>query len=503
MAPKTDELHPDDQMVGEALMLIGELHKKRNRRPIAATIDALLSSTRAHAGIAIWPTGEQALANLMRAMDAARRFEHAGATSFRAFVEQLETQAHRGQGSEAPVLEEGTHGVRIMTVHGAKGLEFPIVVLCDITSGRKRKRPSRWVDAEKKMWAFPLAGCVPLDLRDKEQEVLEQDEAEGVRVSYVAATRARDLLVVPAVGDARRSGWVDVMHEAIYPPLRQARAAFRAPGCPHFGRDSVRYRPTRGAAGSAQPDASVMPGLHRGGAAGHGVVWWDPHALSLDVPAIGGLRQMELLEKDEQSHAADERHKRWKQRRSLAVARGAQPTLPAQSVTALSHEDPDVYAALAPVQIVETTAPRQGRPHGSRFGSIVHEVLAVVPFDATADVIAQLAQAQATMAGAPSEERDACIVAVETALAHPLMRRAARSLRCRRESPIVHALADGTLAEGIIDLVFREAQGWCVVDFKTDIGEMLDPAYTAQVNLYSRAVSAATGEPASGFLLRV
>ena len=50
----------------------------------------LLEATRAHAGVAIWPSGEQALANVLRLVDMARRFEASGATSFRAFIEWLE-----------------------------------------------------------------------------------------------------------------------------------------------------------------------------------------------------------------------------------------------------------------------------------------------------------------------------------------------------------------------------------------------------------------------------
>jgi len=97
----------------------------------------LLAKTRAHAGIAIWPTGEQALANIMRIMDQARRYEaRSGATSFRAFVDELEARAERDEASETPIVEEGTEGVRIMTVHRAKGLEFPIVIFADLTCKR-------------------------------------------------------------------------------------------------------------------------------------------------------------------------------------------------------------------------------------------------------------------------------------------------------------------------------------------------------------------------------
>jgi ATP-dependent exoDNAse (exonuclease V) beta subunit len=72
---------------------------------------------------------------------------------------------------------------------------------------------------------------------------------------------------------------------------------------------------------------------------------------------------------------------------------------------------------------------------------------------------------------------------------------------------ILH-LEDGTLAEGVVDLAFREkdAEGarWCAIDFKTD--QELGPRraqYAAQVRLYARAVAAATGEPARGVLLTV
>jgi ATP-dependent exoDNAse (exonuclease V) beta subunit len=118
--------------VGDALSLLARLHAGRNQRPIAQTIMMLLDAVRAHAGIALWPNGEQALANCLRLVDLARRFEH-GASSFRAFVEQIDADADDGEAAEAPIVEEGTEGVRVMTVHKAKGLEFPVGILADPT----------------------------------------------------------------------------------------------------------------------------------------------------------------------------------------------------------------------------------------------------------------------------------------------------------------------------------------------------------------------------------
>src|SRR5207342_1733225 len=105
--------------VGAALEVLRTLHRGRNRRPIADTIGQLLAATRAHAGLAVWPTGEQALANVTRLMDLARRSERTGVTSFRGFVEWLTEQAEHGEAGDAPIVEEGTEGVRMMTVHGA------------------------------------------------------------------------------------------------------------------------------------------------------------------------------------------------------------------------------------------------------------------------------------------------------------------------------------------------------------------------------------------------
>ena len=68
-------------------------------------------------------------------------------------------------------------------------------------------------------------GCAPADLLEHENEELLRDEAEGTRVVYVAATRARDLLVIPAVGDEERPGWIQPLNGAIYPGNGSAAAA--------------------------------------------------------------------------------------------------------------------------------------------------------------------------------------------------------------------------------------------------------------------------------------
>jgi ATP-dependent helicase/nuclease subunit A len=68
-----------------------------------------------------------------------------------------------------------------------------------------------------------LAYCTPPELREHAAEETQCESEEAVRLLYVASTRARDVLVVPTVGDERRDGWLAALHPAIYPARSQAR----------------------------------------------------------------------------------------------------------------------------------------------------------------------------------------------------------------------------------------------------------------------------------------
>ncbi len=153
--------------------------------------------------------------------DLARSYELSGGISFRGFVEELTAQAEKEEAAEAPVLEEDSDGVRLMTVHGAKGLEFPVVILADLTANLAAREPDQFVDGANRLSATRLLRCAPRELADHEPQESAREQAEGVRVAYVAATRARDLLVVPAIGDEPFEGWLRPLNKAIYPIARE------------------------------------------------------------------------------------------------------------------------------------------------------------------------------------------------------------------------------------------------------------------------------------------
>jgi ATP-dependent exoDNAse (exonuclease V) beta subunit len=497
-----DDAPPALREVRAALEILRGLHRGRNRRPIADTIGRLLEATRAHAGLAVWPTGEQALANVTRLMDLARRAERAAVTSFRGFVEWLGEQAEHGEAGDAPIVEEGTEGVRMMTVHGAKGLEFPVVILADLTCKEMPGEPRRWVDADRGLCVQRIAGCTPPELEEHAAEETAREAAEATRVLYVAATRARDLVVVPALGDGRyEGGWLAALDGVLYPAPDRVHGAEAAPGCPPFGGEATPRRPER----VPRPPDAVVPGRHVPEVGRHRVVWWDPTMLALDVEESAGLTQQTILAADERGVRTEEgirAHATWQRERVRVREVGAVPARVVQTATeqAARGGEPAVEVV---VESVDVPGPR---PHGTRFGTLVHAVLAAAALDADRASVADVTALQGRLLGATDEEVEAAIETTVRALAHPVMRRAAAAgaVRCRRESPVGLTL-DGVLVEGVVDAAFLEDDGaWTVVDFKTDveIAGRLDE-YRRQVALYAQAVAHATQRAARGVLLRL
>ncbi len=498
--------------VGAALALLRELHQKRNQRPAAATIATLLDASRAHAIFALRPSGDQALANVQYVGELARQYEAGGGLSFRGFVERLREEAEETRAAEAPILEEGSDGVRLMTVHKAKGLEFPVVVLVDIGAELSRRSASRWVDVEGRRCAVTLAGWQPAELRQHEALEVARDEAEGVRVAYVAATRARDLLVVCATGDLPCPGWVDPMNHALYPVEDRRREGVRERWAFGFGHDTTVDR------GDTIPFTSLRPGIHTfEGDEPYDVTWWDPARLDLDRQPRYGLRREELIAKDAAPGvvlAGEQAFQEWKVRREGAVERGSRPTHRVVTVRARAAQ---LARALAPadaggdpaadVRVDVIRRPADVAAGGVRFGALVHAVLALVPLDAAEATVAAVAKQQARVLAADPVETEAATRVVRAALIHAAfvpLRAAAGEGRLRREVPIALAEPDGQIVEGVIDAAYETATGWVVVDFKTDADptEALD-AYLGQIRLYARAIAAATGRPAEGRLVRL
>ncbi len=295
---RTGDRAPDpamDRAIRDGLAFLYRLHRRRTHQPIAVTLQQLLGRNRAETGFAFWNAPDQVLSNLRRLAEAARAFEAGGGLSFRAFVEQLAAAAENPDAGSAHAIDEDVSGVRIMTTHTAKGLEFPVVILCD-GAFQRHGRASRVVNAERRLYACDLgAGIVPWDLIEGAPAEEAEDLAELDRLLYVSLTRARDLVAAPvAEGDFPRDSLLAPVAAALK-PLR--------------GRGGITPR----VAEAGQPSA---PGDARGGKP----LW-------------------ELLRKDSADGALEEgkaAEAAFLARRTRALAEGRAPSRAVASATALA-----------------------------------------------------------------------------------------------------------------------------------------------------------------------
>jgi ATP-dependent exoDNAse (exonuclease V) beta subunit len=188
--------------------------------------------------------GPRRIANVRKLVELARDVEALRGPDLEAFVSNVEVRALAATPEpDAPVSEEDEHAVRLMTVHAAKGLEFPIVVVADAGRG------ARGVDED--LVALPdgriglkvpgAAGRLVATSAFEEASAAEAaaDSAERRRVSYVALTRAIDRLIVSGVVNERTRessplGW---MLDALDVSLGDGDREVEVPG----GRIAVRF----------------------------------------------------------------------------------------------------------------------------------------------------------------------------------------------------------------------------------------------------------------------
>ncbi len=202
-----DYLHSSlDQRQGrvpDALRSLLHFHQSRHSHSLASLVDRFLVD-RALAEIGILDQGSRNSFRRARFLvEQARTFEAAGPESLRAFVSWLERRAGRAVlDNEGAGLDDDEDAVRVLTVHAAKGLEFPIVFLAGLGASPANDRRVFGMDRASGEIAVSLGAqsrgaqftLGPVE-RINNQET-EHLRAERARLLYVAATRARDHLVL-------------------------------------------------------------------------------------------------------------------------------------------------------------------------------------------------------------------------------------------------------------------------------------------------------------------
>jgi ATP-dependent helicase/nuclease subunit A len=202
--------------VAQTFALLRELHECRHQFSVAGYVEHVYARTRiCEAYFASQPDGAPCVANLLKALESARQLERAGVRSLRAFVRRLRETVLGGVEEEpSPASEETDNVVRILTIHKAKGLEFPVVVLPDLAGRASDSGPKllfrRGGGCEMRFASRRTAGFDEVDGDHQKRE-----EAEEIRLLYVAATRAKEQLVIPWF--AAKGGRIDLLARGFEP----------------------------------------------------------------------------------------------------------------------------------------------------------------------------------------------------------------------------------------------------------------------------------------------
>ena len=207
--------------IARAFALLRDLHAERNRRSIGAMVEQILARTHLAEVNFARTDGRQAVANLWKVTEQAHVFDRRSGATFRAFARWLaQNQERTPREVESPAIEEGDPVVRMLTVHAAKGLEFPVVLLANL--GTRRGVRETWiVDRTIHGVEFRLGDRDTGWHTSGYSSAAEREErhaaAEDRRLLYVACTRARDHLVIPLTPAA--DGSLASYLSAIVPPV--------------------------------------------------------------------------------------------------------------------------------------------------------------------------------------------------------------------------------------------------------------------------------------------
>ena len=219
----------DDPYICKIFEQINSFRILAARLPITELIRSIISKRSLVASYSAQPRGEQCLLNLEKLMDIARRFQNEENGSLREFVGYCLEIADRDEKEGEAVVASGENSsINLMTIHSAKGLEFPMVIIPQLDrrillnpeTGRplrlyrsERDVPLDWNRQEGEIPVWPVeVPCFeyrkklsPLGHLLTDRNRLEE-MAENRRVFYVGCTRAENHLVLITAGNSETAG---------------------------------------------------------------------------------------------------------------------------------------------------------------------------------------------------------------------------------------------------------------------------------------------------------
>jgi ATP-dependent exoDNAse (exonuclease V) beta subunit len=460
-----------------------ELRRRATSLSLAGLIDAAVTETGYDLAVLMRPAGEARFANVRKLMRLAAEFETSEGRDLRGLLDFLAARADADVDAQAATALEGHDGVRIMTIHSAKGLEFDVVAIPHLSRGLlpPARTPlltiGREAGAPRVGMQLRRLGARGVNLyaqRELSEDAQRRDAEEELRLFHVGATRARERLLLSGVvgpSPPSRNAPGEAVIERIVAGLgidreRDSRIEIAAPE-PRPGLDAsfqpseIAVRVNTASAEQARALAAVKKELGPERGLGEG-----------PAPLV-----------------------------TVRTARAARRPLSYTAISA-AGEGPDERPVAGDRALREASDGEHGTDDGGAArGRAVHSLLEWSQANGWQAPSAELVHRISTSAevGDPGLTEEALLAPFEAWLDSGFFAERVRDAeRSRAEVPLLIEVAD-TVLRGSIDLLV-EADGCppLIVDYKTDRVDGREPAelaarYEIQQAIYALAVAEARG----------
>jgi len=207
-AQHSTDIHPSrEAFILHPYLVLTDLHALSGRTSAAAILKRFLDLTHYRTILSTDPNGARLVRNVDKLLADAHRSRLVSLTDFLAYIQTLRDVSFREGEAPADSRAASAGAVQLMTVHKAKGLEFPLTVLADASYSHRGGSNTQSVQ---------LADSLLLDLRDEDfhstawqfaaRREDELEDAEDRRLLYVAATRTKEKLLINGYVKAKKDG---------------------------------------------------------------------------------------------------------------------------------------------------------------------------------------------------------------------------------------------------------------------------------------------------------
>ena len=450
---------------------------------------------------------EDALGSLEQLLTLADQFARVTGLGLREFVRWADEQSETNNGAADPVLDNNADGVRIMTIHRSKGLEFPMVIVANLSQDYRTPSLAQGFSKDGK----GVAKLQISNIQSPGYEPLKAYEAQAgsdelKRLMYVALTRAESVLAVPLhVGKTSNGSWRKTkgtaLMEAMQEVLDEAQGkgsteALAAAGITLVSRESLGNFDNVVLPAPARPEYAELTGREKA----------HEQAQKLLTTAAGTAPRIGVTTI---AHAADQQAERAQKNQSpedtsaRTHAAKNEPPTPQSRTGEVVRAQFQEAGWTVPDSARDVNANVTRNTTGTDFGSAVHEVMERLPNagERAIEELARLAVEQFNL----KDEAYADVLATARAFADSAPYKAAVAAdQAHFELPVLRGIpltetAPDIAVNGYIDLLYKDGDSWVIADYKTDAYATKErvTSYFMQLELYARTLSEALGVPVS------